>query len=90
MPFRSNLNRLVADHDRDRLSCEPGDDESSERPALPKEPVCPHCNLPMQWFNSALRPSNGKRIIVHSFQCSNCARVVQREEPFKAALRLVA
>jgi hypothetical protein len=88
MPFRSNLSRAFDEFDIDTFNLADETDEQSKVPS--KAPKCPHCKITMRWFESRLAPQNGRRKIVHSFHCPNCAGIVQQEEPFKAALRPVA
>jgi hypothetical protein len=35
-------------------------------------PLCPNCNIEMTWFRS-MRMSMEPNVIVHVFQCSQCA-----------------
>jgi len=58
-------------------------------PGGAKAPSCPHCSAMMLWYESHVKRDNGRSKVVHSFHCPNCARVVQIEQPYKQALRVV-
>ena len=79
MPFRSLL-KMVSTPSIGAPR-QAGDDTRQQPPTAPQ---CPHCKIPMRWYQSRLE-RNGGEAIVHSFDCGNCARVVQVREPKKAS-----
>jgi hypothetical protein len=85
MPFRSNLKFSEIGW---APSLQRTDDKHTE-PEKPKLPTCPHCSIPMVWFQTSLKHGDGRSKLVHSFHCTNCARIITIDEPYKQALRLV-
>ncbi len=47
-------------------------------------PVCPHCHVEMQWFESRLIKPEPSAVIEHQFACDTCGRTRKQREKVEA------